>query len=168
MNHRRGSRGVGIGNADGVASCRGGGRSRGRPSLPSSAAHSVSLIRCGTASGSLGEQPKQSNQKQQARCCSEHRRGKGVSRPGRRRVFGALTVGGSGSELVIEAGTAPTQRITNGRCHCGKRWRVRSSLKNSAQASKPDHGADHHLSLGARAPVAPFFGRSRGSALLWR
>jgi hypothetical protein len=44
--------------------------------------------------GSLGEQPKQSDQKQQARDCSEHGRGKSVSRPGRWWIFGPLAAAG--------------------------------------------------------------------------
>jgi hypothetical protein len=43
------------------------------------------------ASGSLGEQPKHGNQKQQVCRRGEHRRGKCVSRPRRRWVLGAPT-----------------------------------------------------------------------------
>jgi hypothetical protein len=49
--------------------------------------------------------------------------------------LGRSLSGASGSVLI--AGTASMQRLNNGRCHCVKRWRVRSSLKSSAQASSP-------------------------------
>jgi hypothetical protein len=47
-----------------------------------------------TVTRSSGGEPKQSNQKQQARDCSEHSRSKCVPRPGRWWVFGTLTAAG--------------------------------------------------------------------------
>jgi hypothetical protein len=79
----------------------------------------VATFRAALATGSLGEQPKQSNQKQQAWDCSEYGRSKCVPGPGRWWVFGAVTdagvpfgVGHRGALLASIACSMPTPANT--------------------------------------------------------